>query len=87
MLLSVELCSLTVQRDDIAVSSLIAAGLFGDGAAAMVVRGAENPVEGPRIVATRSVFYPGTEDVMGWDFLDSGFKVVLSARPAILIRL
>ena len=80
VLLSVELCSLTVQRDDIAVGSIVAAGLFGDGAAAMVMRGADNVVDGPRIVATESVFYPGTEDVMGWDFLDSGFKVVLSAR-------
>ncbi len=80
VLLSVELCSLTVQRDDIAVGSIIAAGLFGDGAAAMVLRGGNSAGDGPRVVATESVFYPDTEDVMGWDFLDSGFKVVLSAR-------
>lgn len=80
VLLSVELCSLTVQRDDIAVGSIIAAGLFGDGAAAMVLRGADTLGDGPRVVATQSVFYPATEEVMGWDFLDTGFKVVLSAR-------
>jgi alkylresorcinol/alkylpyrone synthase len=80
VLLSVELCSLTVQRDDISVSNLIAAGLFGDGAAALVIRGGDTVGAGPRVVASQSVFYPGTEDVMGWDFLDSGFKVVLSAR-------
>src|SRR5208282_4364748 len=38
-LLSVEICSLTIQRDDISMASLIAAGLFADGAAAAVVRG------------------------------------------------
>lgn len=80
VLLSVELCSLTVQRDDIEVGSIIAAGLFGDGAAAMVIRGGDVAGDGPRVVASESVFYPATEDVMGWDFLDSGFKVVLSAR-------
>lgn len=80
VLLSVELCSLTVQRDDISVGSIVAAGLFGDGAAAMVIRGAETAGEGPRVLATESVFYPGSEEVMGWDFTDGGFKVVLSAR-------
>ena len=33
---------------------------------------------GPRIVATRSVFYPGTEQVMGWDIGGSGFRIVLA---------
>src|SRR5574341_268845 len=34
----------------------------------------------PRVVATRSVFYPGTEWVMGWEIVDDGFKVLLSAK-------
>ena len=79
VLLSVELCSLTIQHDDVSVSNLIAAGLFGDGAAAVVIRGADTGARGPRVIASESVFYPDTEGVMGWDFLDSGFKVVLSA--------
>jgi alkylresorcinol/alkylpyrone synthase len=79
-LLAVELCSLTLQRDDLSVQNIIASGLFGDGAAAVVVRGGEVDAPGPRVVATRSVFYPGTERVMGWDFVDTGFKVVLSAK-------
>ena len=40
-LLSVELCSLTIQRDDRSVANLIACGLFGDGAAAVVATGAK----------------------------------------------
>ncbi|MGA7323078.1 MAG: type III polyketide synthase, partial [Rhodomicrobium sp.] len=37
VLLSVELCSLTVQADDLSPANLIAVGLFGDGAAAAIV--------------------------------------------------
>ena len=57
-LLAVELCSLTLQRDDLSVANLIASGLFGDGAAAVLVGGGDRPGRGPRVVATRSVFYP-----------------------------
>lgn len=78
VLLSVELCSLTLQRADFSIPNLIASGLFGDGAAAVVLAGAERPARGPRIVATRSVFYPGTEHVMGWEIGSEGFRVVLS---------
>jgi alkylresorcinol/alkylpyrone synthase len=86
LLVAVELCSLTLQREDFSVANLIASGLFGDGAAAVVIRGADCVTAGPRIVATRSVFYPDTEDVMGWDFVESGFKVVLSAKVPEVIR-
>jgi alkylresorcinol/alkylpyrone synthase len=79
VLLSVELCSLTLQRDDLSVPNLIASGLFGDGAAAVVLGGRRRALPGPRILATRSVFYPDTERVMGWDVTDRGFKIVLSA--------
>jgi alkylresorcinol/alkylpyrone synthase len=86
VLLSVELCSLTLQREDLSVPNLIASGLFGDGAAAAVVVGAERDADGPRIVATRSVFYPDSEDVMGWDISESGFKIVLSADVPEVVR-
>ena len=85
-LLAVELCSLTLQREDLSVANIIASGLFGDGAAAVLIGGAERPVRGPRVVATRSVFYPETERVMGWDIVDSGFKVVLSPEVPQLVR-
>ncbi len=39
VLLSVELCSLTVQRDDASMANLVGSGLFGDGAAAVVMVG------------------------------------------------
>ena len=84
-LLAVELCSLTLQRDDFSVPNLIASGLFGDGAAAVILGGGERKAS-PRTVASRSSFYPGTERVMGWDVVDTGFKVVLSAQVPNVVR-
>lgn len=79
VLLSVELCSLTLQSEDLSIPNLIASGLFGDGAAAVVVVGEEREAHGPRILATRSIFYPDSERIMGWDISENGFKIVLSA--------
>lgn len=86
-LLSVELCSLTLQRQDLSIPNLIASGLFGDGAAAAIVVGRERPEPGPEIVATRSIFYPDSERVMGWDIAENGFQIVLSAEvPQVVER-
>jgi len=87
VLLSVELCSLTWQRDDLSVANLISSGLFGDGAAAVLVGGDAVPRSGPRILATQSVFYPDTEYVMGWDISEKGFRIVLSPDvPKVVIE-
>ena len=87
VLLSVELCSLTLQREDLSVANLIATGLFADGAAAVVAVGGGRGEarHGPRILDTRSVFFPGTQHIMGWDVGASGFNVVLSAELPSLI--
>ena len=86
VLLSVELCSLTMQPEDLSIPNLIASGLFGDGAAAAVVTGDGRAADGPRIVDTRSVFYPDSERVMGWDISEAGFKIVLSADVPQVVR-
>jgi len=91
ILLSVELCSLTLQKEDLSIPNLIASGLFGDGAACVVMAGERRAaalgLAGPHVVATRSVFYPDTEGVMGWDIGASGFKIVLSAEvPDMVTR-
>lgn len=84
ILLSVELCSLTLQRDDISPANLISTGLFGDGAAAVIIAGdacPESPQRGLEIIDTSPTFYPDTEDVMGWAISERGFRIVLS--PAV----
>jgi alkylresorcinol/alkylpyrone synthase len=90
-LVSVELCSLTLQREDLSVANLISSGLFADGAAAVIVTGPEfeepePEIPGPRILATRSVFYPSTEDMMGWNISEKGFRIILSTEVPTLIR-
>jgi alkylresorcinol/alkylpyrone synthase len=84
VLLSVELCSLTLQRDDTSIPALVGVCLFGDGATAVVATGANwaplgpNINPGPRVLATRSRLLPATVDVMGWNVSSSGFQLVLS---------
>ena len=90
VLLSVELCSLTLQRGDFSVPNMIASGLFGDGAAAVIGIGKERAktmkLAGPTVVTTRSRFYPNTERVMGWDVGDTGFQIVLAASVPDVVR-
>jgi len=86
-LLSIELCSLTLQRDDLSMAHLISALLFGDGAAATVVVGSEVESDGPEILATKSILYPNSERTMGWDISEKGFRIVLSPEvPDTVLR-
>jgi alkylresorcinol/alkylpyrone synthase len=86
VVLAVELCSLTLQRDDFSIPNIIASGLFGDGAAAAVLTGAGRGGAGPQVAASASSFYPDTERVMGWEVVDTGFKVMLSAAVPDVVR-
>lgn len=85
-LVAVELCSLTLQRQDLSIPNIIATGLFGDGAAAVVMAGEKRPAAGPRVIATRSILYPATEHVMGWKVTGDGFAVILSAEIPDVVR-
>jgi alkylresorcinol/alkylpyrone synthase len=95
LLLSVEICSLTWQDNDQSIANLVACGLFGDGAAAVVLAGEETALAQkptsvqdpcPRVVDTRSNFYPDTEHIMGWRINDSGFNIVLSPEVPQLVN-
>lgn len=92
VLLSVELCSFTLQRDDVSIANQISAGLFGDGAAAVIIAGSKVEFEerqsaGPEIIATQSAFYPETEEVMGWAISEKGFHIVLSPEvPDVILK-
>lgn len=88
VLLAVELCSLTVQRDDRSVANLVASGLFGDGAAAVVAVGSDHPKanDGPQVVDTRSHLYPDTQRTMGWDIGSHGLGIVLDAQVPVLVQ-
>ncbi len=85
VLVCLELCSLTLQRGDDSTANLISSAIFGDGAAAAVLVGAEHPAAqdrsyaGPAVVDSRSRVFPGTEDALGWQVSEDGFRIVLSA--------
>ena len=89
LMLSVELCSLTLQREDLSVANIIASGLFGDGCGVVLMVGDEHPLAAEAPLSwshPRSVFFPDTERIMGWDMVDSGFKVVLSPEVPSLVK-
>jgi alkylresorcinol/alkylpyrone synthase len=89
VLVSVELCSLTVQRDDVTVPNLVASGLFGDGAAAVVAGGrSRRPDESGHVevLGSRSRLYPDSERTMGWDVASTGLRIVLDANVPDLVR-
>ncbi|MCK0112551.1 type III polyketide synthase [Ornithinimicrobium sp. F0845] len=90
VLLAVEVCSLTLQRDDTSTANLVASGLFGDGAAAVVMlgdRAADRLApDGIRVRGSRSRLYPGTERAMGWDVGSTGLRIVLGAEVPDLVR-
>jgi alkylresorcinol/alkylpyrone synthase len=94
VLMAVELCSLTLQRDDRSMPNLVASGLFGDGAAAVVAVGADRaadlglPSDGvqPEVLASRSRLYPDSERTMGWDVGAGGLKIVLDAQVPVLVE-
>ena len=136
--LAVELCSLTLQQEDVSVANIISSGLFGDGAAAVIVAGADrngsspnqgrsdhrpylngaNPSipsdpnaggpnprglhaaglnspaadsiglhpRGPEILATRSILFPNSEHVLGWDISEKGFRMVLARELPEIVQ-
>lgn len=86
VLLSVELCSLTVQRGDLSVANMVASGLFGDGAAAVVAVGANRAGAGPQVIDSRAHLYPGTQRTMGWDVGATGLTIVLDAEVPLLVE-
>jgi len=89
ILLSIELCSLTLQPQDLSVANIISSGLFGDGAAAVLMVGDAHRLARPgrpQVIDSRSFFFSNTERVMGWDVTNTGFKVVLSADVPEIAR-
>lgn len=88
--LSVELCSLTFLPKDGTMTQLVAAAIFGDGAACVILCGEKAPAAGRAefsFVDNESVLIPDSLHVMGWNFGADGMRLVLSNdAPAIVER-
>jgi len=93
LVLSIELCSLTFQRNDRSKSNLIGTSLFADGVACALVCGEDSGFEqltkkqsAPRIIGTQSTTMPDSLDVMGWDIRNEGLYVVFSKDIPTIIE-
>lgn len=101
LLICVELCSITFQWEDRSRRNLIASALFSDGAAAVLVEGDAvepvspvSPVEAvPQatslshtILGTRSTIWHDTLDIMGWEIVNTGMRVIFSTRIPSIVR-
>jgi alkylresorcinol/alkylpyrone synthase len=101
LLISAELCSVTFQWNDHSKRNLVAASLFADGAAAVLVDGdqaggwglevgraiqASSSQPLASILGTQSTLWPDTLGIMGWDMVDTGMQVVFSSRIPHIVQ-
>jgi len=93
LVLSVELCSLTFQKDDMSKSNIIGTSLFADGVSCACVVGDEVEIETfskldyyPNIIGTHSTLMKDSEDVMGWNIKNKGLFVIFSKSIPVLIK-
>ncbi|MDB5002488.1 MAG: hypothetical protein JWQ34_713 [Mucilaginibacter sp.] len=80
LLVAVELCSLTLIKSDYSKSNFIGSSLFSDGIATCIIKGDNYTQPNNKVdyIASSSKLYYDSLDVMGWDFQDTGFKVLFS---------
>lgn len=92
LVVCVELCSLTFQKNDHRKSNFIGTALFGDGIAASLVVGEESSLlklkkkACPRMEDASSKLKKEALDVMGWNINDDGFQVVFSRSIPNLVK-
>ncbi|AOV07054.1 type III polyketide synthase [Sporosarcina ureilytica] len=91
LVLSIEFCSLTFQKEDYSKSNLVGASLFADGIACALISGEQSTIKtrhaSPKIIGTASKFMPHSEGVMGWHVKNSGFHVIFSKSiPSIITK-
>ena len=75
LLVAVELCSLALRHDELTKANIVAVSLFGDGAAAIILRAGDGGAT--RIEHTGEHLWPDTLDIMGWSVDPQGFGVIL----------
>ena len=91
LFLTVDLCTLCMRTADQSLAMFVAAALFGDGAAGVVLRSHAGDRHGrasgrARVGAIGEYFWSNTEHIMGWDIKNDGFGVVLSPELPTLMR-
>ena len=75
LLVTLELCSLALRLDKLTKANIISVSLFGDGAAAIILRAGDGGTT--RIENTGEHLWPDTLDIMGWSVDPEGLGVIL----------
>lgn len=75
LFIAIELCSLAFRLDELTRPNIIATALFGDGAAACVLRTGESGIA--EIESTGEHLFPDSLGIMGWKVDDAGFGIIL----------
>lgn len=86
LVLCVELCTLAFRHADADKAAVIAAALFGDGAAALVLRSGGDGDAGPVLGQGGEHTWPDTLDVMGWRVEDDGLGVIFAGSIPTLVQ-
>jgi alkylresorcinol/alkylpyrone synthase len=74
LLVAVELCSLALRLDELTKANIVATSLFGDGAAALILRAGDGGAT--RIEHSGEHLWPDTLGIMGWNVDPEGFGVI-----------
>ena len=74
LVVAVELCTLAFRLDKLTKENIVATALFGDGAAACVLRSGETGIAAVEMSGQHT--WPDTLDIMGWDVDPEGFGVI-----------
>lgn len=86
LVIALECCSLSFMPEEISKKNVVAASLFSDGCAAVLVAGDDTGTRGPAVTATASHLFPDSYRIMGWDFTDQGMNLVLSPLLPALVK-
>ncbi len=76
LFIAIELCTLAFRLDELTKPNIIATALFGDGAAACVLRSGEGGVA--EVESAGDHLFPDTLDIMGWKIDDTGLGILLA---------
>jgi alkylresorcinol/alkylpyrone synthase len=74
LLVAVEICTLAFRLDELTKANIVATALFGDGAAACVLRADEGGIATVEMDGQHT--WPDTLDIMGWSVDPQGFGVI-----------
>jgi alkylresorcinol/alkylpyrone synthase len=90
LIVVLELCGLTFVRNDLSKAAMISSALFADGAAAVLVTGDKvmlpRSISRPCLVDSATETLPNSLEVMGWQFGEYGFKVLLSRNVPEIVQ-